>query len=122
VAHIFSGLVAVVIVFQIALAAGAPWGHLTWGGKFPGQLPIKMRSVAIFSAVLLATFALIVMTRAGLILPQWQAASTILVWIVVGYCALGVITNAITPSYWERILWLPVVLMMLVCSFVVAMN
>jgi hypothetical protein len=121
-AHVFTVLVVIVIAFQIALAAGAPWGHLTWGGKFSGRLPARMRGVAIFSAVLLAAFALIVEIRAGVLLNEWQPTSQFLIWFVVGYCALGTIANAITPSRWERVLWLPVVLFMLLCSFVVAVG
>jgi hypothetical protein len=121
-AHMFSGLVFVVILFQLALATGAPWGHLTWGGKFPGQLPARMRGVAIFSAVLLGVFALVVEIRAGVLLNNWQEVSKILIWIVVTYCALGSVMNAVTPSRWERILWLPVVLGLLVCSFIVAIS
>jgi hypothetical protein len=121
-AHIFTILVAIVITFQIALAAGVPWGHLTWGGRFPGQLPKPMRGVAIFSAVLLALFALVVEVRAGVLFPEWQTLSQILVWVVVGYCALAVVLHVITPSRWERVIWLPVVLGCLVCSFVVAMS
>ena len=36
------------------------------------------------------------------------------------YCALGVIANGITPSVWERVIWLPVTLMLLASSIVVA--
>ncbi|MDP1861824.1 MAG: hypothetical protein Q8K82_24375 [Gemmatimonadaceae bacterium] len=79
-----------------------------------------MRLVAIFSALLLSTFALIVTVRAGLFLPEWGAASRTLIWGVVIYCALGVLANAATPSRWERRIWLPVVLLMLVTSVVVA--
>jgi hypothetical protein len=122
VAHFFTTLTAIVIVFQIALAASVPWGHLTWGGRFPGQLPVPMRGVAIFSAVLLAAFALIVETRAGVLFPAWQEFSRILIWVVAAYCALGVVANAVTPSRWERVIWLPVVLGCLVCSIVVAIS
>jgi hypothetical protein len=52
-AHIFTVLIMIVVAFQIALAAGLPWGHLIWGGKFPGRLPVRMRGVAVFSAMLL---------------------------------------------------------------------
>ncbi len=121
-AHIFTFLVVIVVAFQMALAAGLPWGHLTWGGRFPGQLPGRMRGAAIFSAVLLVVFAVIVQARAGVILPQWQGLSKVLIWFVVAYCALGVVMNGVTPSKWERIVWLPVVLAMLVCSFIVAMS
>lgn len=122
IAHSFTGLVMVVIAFQLALAAGVPKAHLTWGGKFSGKLPERMRGVAIFSAVLLAAFAVIVQTRAGVILHQWQGLSKILIWVVVAYCALGVVMNALTPSKWERIIWLPIVLGALICSFMVALG
>lgn len=120
-AYAFTVLVGIVIVFQLALAAGVSWGHLTWGGRFPGKLPNRMRGVAIFSAVLLAIFAFIVQVRAGVLLPEWQGLSQLLIWVVVAYSALGVVANAITPSRWERVIWLPVVLGMLVCSALVAM-
>jgi hypothetical protein len=121
-AHSFTALIGIVVAFQIALIAGAPWGHLTWGGKFSGRLPNRMRGVAIVSAVLLVAFAVIVEARAGVILPQWQGLSKILIWVVVAYCALGVVMNGVTPSKWERILWLPVVLVSLVCSLIVALG
>jgi hypothetical protein len=121
-AHLFTVLTSIIIVFQIALVLGAPWGHLTWGGRFPGQLPMSMRGVAIFSAVLLMAFAVIVETRAGVWLLNWQRLSQKLIWVVVAYCTLGVVANAITPSPWERIIWLPVVVVLLVCSLVVAMH
>ena len=120
-AHVFTGFTLIVIAFQFALAAGMPWGHLTWGGRFPGQLPARMRGMAIFSAVLLAVFALIVESRAGILWPGWGAAKT-LIWSVVAYSAVGVVANAATPSRWERIVWLPVVLILLVCSVVVATS
>jgi hypothetical protein len=111
-----------VTAFQIALVLGAPWGDLTWGGKFSGQLPGTMRGAAMFSATLLLCFVVIVETRAGVLFPAWTPISRILIWMVVAYCALGVVANAITPSYWERIIWLPVVSLMLVCSLIVALN
>jgi hypothetical protein len=118
----FSLFVAIVVGFQIALAMGVPWGQLTWGGKFAGKLPDRMRGVAVFSAVLLTIFALIVEARAGFLLPQFHGPSKILIWVVVAYSALGVVMNAMTPSRWERIIWLPVVLVMLVCSGTVALG
>ena len=32
-AHIFAVLIFITILFQLALAAGAPWGSLAMGGK-----------------------------------------------------------------------------------------
>ncbi len=92
------------------------------GGKYPDRLPVRLRFVAAFSAVLLAVFALVVEVRAGVIGAPWQALSRNLIWVVVAYCALGTLANAITPSKWERVLWLPVVLVLLITSLRVAVS
>lgn len=118
----FSILAAFAALFQIALVVGAPWGELTLGGKFPGRLPLSLRLVAAGSGLLLAFFALVVLTEAGLIFAEWAILSKRLIWIVVGYCALGVIANATTQSGRERVLWLPVVAAMLTLSIVVAVG
>ena len=41
-----------VVAFQIALAAGAPWGAYAMGGASPGQFPPALRISAIIQAVL----------------------------------------------------------------------
>ena len=120
--YIFVALVALVAGFQMALTAGMPWGNLTMGGKFPGTLPARMRVVSAVSAVVLVFFGLIVVTAAGLAFSEWQALARKAIWIVVAYCIVGVLANAATPSRWERIIWLPVVMLMLVCSILVAVG
>ncbi len=119
-ARLFCALVLLVVVFQVALIAGAPWGHLTMGGAFPGRLPPRGRVGAGASALLLLLSGAVVAARAGLALPSWRAASRKLVWAVVALMAVGAVLNAITPSHWERALWLPVVLVQLACVVVVA--
>ena len=113
-------LTGVVVAFQLALVAGAPWGELTMGGAFPGRLPPRMRIAALGSAVLLAAFGAIVAARAGLALPRWERASRRLIWAVVAYAVVGVVLNAATPSAGERAVWLPVALVLAACALVVA--
>lgn len=62
-ARLFTLFTGAVVVFQLALLAGAPWGALTQGGRTSGVLPDGARAVAAFSAVLLMAFILVV--RAG---------------------------------------------------------
>lgn len=121
-AFAFLVLTFAVVAFQLALAAGAPWGALTLGGKFPGRLPARMRPVPIVSAVLLLVFAGIVAARVGMLsgLAGGDAVRWA-IWGVVAYCALGVVANAATPSRNERRLWLPVVSLMLASSLIVAL-
>lgn len=121
-ARVFGALVLVVVAFQMALAAGAPWGRLTMGGAFPGTLPTGMRVAAAAQAAVLLLFGLVVASRARLLLPRWHGASQKLVWAVVAYTVIGAVLHAITPSTWERALWLPVVLGLGACAFVVARS
>jgi len=121
-ALLFSALSLILFLFQIALVFGAPWGHLTLGGRYAGRLPGRMRGFAGFSALLIAAFAAIVLSRAGLVLPGCESAARVGIWFVVGYSALGIFLNAMSKSRCERILWIPVSVLMLACSCVIAIG
>ena len=111
-----------VVGFQIALAAGAPWGAYAMGGAFPGQFPPALRVAAVFQAVILAGWAAVVLARAGLILPRWSRVSRWLIWVVVAFAAVSLVLNLITPSAGERALWAPIALLLLVSSVIVAFS
>ncbi len=119
-AYVYLALALVVAAFQTTLVAGAPWGKLTWGGQHPGKLPPSMRVAALLSGVLMVGFAVIVVGRAGLALEELSSYWRIGIWVVVAYSVLGVVANSVTRSRWERILWLPVTLLMLASSIIIA--
>jgi hypothetical protein len=119
-AIVFAVGTAVVILFQIALAFGAPWGEFTLGGRHRGQLPGAWRLVPVVSLLLLLAFVWVVLIRAGITGAAYLDLSRTLIWFVVGYCALGCVANTMTPSPRERMIWLPVVALMFVCSVYVA--
>jgi hypothetical protein len=111
-----------VIAFQIALAAGSPWGAYAMGGAFPGQFPPELRVAAILQAGILGLLALVVLARAGIALPKWSRASRRLIWVVVAFSTISLVLNIITPSAGERAIWVPVALVMLICSVIVAVS
>jgi hypothetical protein len=111
-----------VIAFQIALAAGAPWGAFAMGGAFPGQFPPALRIGAVVQAVLLLAMAAVVLARAGVILPGWSRVSCWLIWFVVAFAALSLVLNLITPSAGERAIWAPVAFLLLTSSGIVAFK
>lgn len=115
-------VVAGVVCFQLALALGAPWGSYAMGGAFPGRFPIRMRITAVVQAALLALTVPIVLSRAGLVLPAWSEAAGWLIWVVVAVAVVSLILNLITPSASERRIWVPVALVMLLSSLVVALT
>jgi hypothetical protein len=113
---------AVVVGFQIALAAGAPWGEYAMGGRFPGRFPPPMRVAAVVQAAILGSLVLIVLDAAGLVELGWPAALPWLVWVPVVVSGFSAFVNAITPSRVERRLWLPVAIVMLASSLLVALT
>ena len=106
------------IGFQLALAAGAPWGAYAMGGRVTGRFPPPLRVAAVVQAGVLALLALVVMARAGLldlVLDEWM------IWVVVAFSGLSLAMNAASRSAGERRLWVPVASVMLGSSLVVAL-
>ena len=121
-ALVFGFFIAVVAIFQLALAVGLPWGSVAMAGKFPGRFPPSMRAVAFVQTFVLIFLGAIVWTRAGIIFPQWYLASEKFVWGVVAFAVLGFIFNLITPIKLERIIWAPVAAILLISSMIVSMS
>ena len=119
-ALLHAGVSLGVLVFQLALAAGAPWGAYAMGGAFPGQFPPALRIAALAQAALIAGMAIVVLSRAGLVLPGWSAVTRRLMWPVVAFAAVSLVLNLITPSAAERAIWAPVAFLLLASSAVVA--
>ncbi len=119
-AWLYTIVAAGLILFQLALAAGAPWGEFAMGGTFPGQFPPTMRVAAVLQAAVIVGMVTVVLARAGISFTGWVRRTRWLIWVVVGYGAIGLILNLITPSTGERALWVPVALVMLVSSVIVA--
>ncbi|CAM4520536.1 hypothetical protein [Paenibacillus typhae] len=121
-ATVFSVLICIVILFQAALAAGMPWGEYAMGGKFPGRLPAPMRAACLVQIVILALLALIVLSKAELLLPGWREFADVAVWFVVTFSVIASVLNLITKSVRERRIWAPVSILMLLSSAVVALG
>ena len=121
-AILYAVLSAGVVAFQFALAAGAPWGAYAMGGAVPGQLPPALRIGVLAQAALNIGMAAIVLARAGLILTGWARVGRWLIWVVVAVTAMSLVLNLITPSAGERAIWVPVLLVLLASSLVVAIK
>ncbi len=121
-ALVFSIVTLGVIVFQIALAVGAPWGAYAMGGAFPGRYPPRMRVAAAGMAALLGLLVLIVLSSAGLIIVPMLEGLPSLIWLVVAFSAVSVVLNAASRSAGERRIWVPVAIVMLACSLIVAVS
>lgn len=107
------------VVFQLALACGAPWGRAAYGGRHD-RLPVRLRVTSAGAAVFWAVATLIFLPRTGLSgsAPPPGAA----IWVAVGIFAAATLLNAATRSRVERAIWLPVSALLLVSSLVVAVG
>lgn len=119
---VFCGLIGAVILFQLALAVGAPWGRYAMGGAFPGAMPPAMRVAAVVQALVLALFGCVIAARAGLLRAGAPSAVRLGAWAVTGLVGVSLVLNLITPSAGERLIWAPIVLILLGCSLRVATS
>jgi len=110
----FAVLAGFVVLFPLALIAGAPLGHLTQGGARDGPLAAGARAGAAVSALLQVLMALAILSAAG-IGPDWPRWTA---WAALGLTAVTMVLTAITPSPAERRLWLPVTVTMTVSALV----
>jgi hypothetical protein len=116
-------LIGLVVVFQLALVAGAPWGRAAWGGQNPGTLPRRLRLASLVAAAVLLFLAWTVLAASGLmsasLLPRsWLDTAT---WLITAYFVLGAVVNLISRSPVERV-WAPVSLATAVCCALIAIG
>ena len=117
----YLGLVALTVLFHIAIALGAPLGSFTQGGTVSGQLGAAGRVTAAVSALILVLFALVVVRKAEILPAKGHPKFVNFVfWIVLVFSALETLLNWITPSDLERLVWGPVNTVLLVCVIGIA--
>jgi hypothetical protein len=116
-------LLAVLALFQLALAAGAPLGAAAWGGQHPGVLPTRLRVASgVAAAVVYPAIILITLASSGLVVADGlPLAGGTTMWVLTGFFAVGTLANAASRSRVERI-WAPVSLALAVCCAVIAAS
>jgi len=108
-------------VFQLLLAAGAPFGVAAWGGTTEGQLSTALRVGSAISIVVYAVAAALILGRAGFRV-RWvsPAVARIGSWVLVVLLTLGALANFSSQSPWERFLLGPVTVALAGLCLVVA--
>ncbi|MEH6818788.1 MAG: hypothetical protein V7706_02455 [Dietzia psychralcaliphila] len=96
--HVTPLLLTTLSAFQAGLAAGAPWGRVSFGGTHPGVLPPRLRVVSgIASPVYLAAALALLSERTP---PR---ARDLVSRACVGVGTAGTVVNALSPSPPERV-------------------
>ena len=117
----FTVVACAVIAFQVGLALGAPWGRFAMGGAFPGRFPPPLRIAALVQAAVVAALAIVVLSAAGVVIPDLTVRLPWLPWVPVAFSGVALVLNAMSRSAGERRLWIPATLVMLISSLVVAL-
>ena len=109
-------------VFQGALIAGAPLGRLAWGGQHR-VLPARLRIGSAVSIAVYAVFAYAALAKGGLVPPLVSETFTsISVWVLTAYFALGVVMNGISRSKPERLIMTPTALVLAALYLVLSLH
>lgn len=114
-------LLAVIGVFQVALALGAPLGYAAWGGRHSGVLPGGLRiASAVVGVVVYPLIGFFVLASAGVINAEWMPGTGKTgMWTLAGFFTLGALANFASRSKRERY-WGPVSLVIAVCCGIIA--
>lgn len=113
-------ILGVLAVFQFALIVGAPLGKYTQGGSHV-VLPPVQRIICVISIVLYTAFALIILSKAGVI-DTLENISHIGMWILAAFFFVGVFMNGISRSKPEQIIMTPVALILMLLCASLAIN
>lgn len=112
---------AILVLFQLAIAAGAPFGPASWGGTHEGALPPNLRAGSAVAALVWTVASLVVLGRVdvGPLSGSWLRWA---VWGLVGLLVVGAVMNAASRSRWERFGWAPFSLVLALLCLAVALD
>lgn len=121
-AILFSGLLGMLVIFQVALAFGAPLARFAWGGQHERVLPRRLRIASVVSIVIYGLIASVALDRAGVLTLFPATFSRIAMWVVFGYLALGVLMNLVSRSKAERFTMTPVAAVLALLALGIALS
>lgn len=120
-AYVLAALHLGFVAIQLALAVGAPLGFIAWGGRGGrGVLPDNLRVASGASALVLATFAVLTLSRVGVGARLPSRLTSAAMWFACVQLLLNTVTNALSSNVVERLVLAPVTLLMAVLAFRIA--
>lgn len=107
------------VVFQILLVFGLPFGKMAWGGEY-NKLPVKLRVASLISSVLLAYGVLALLEKGGFLkIINSNFIISISLWAFVLIFGLSTLGNLTSKSKSEKIVMTPIAVY-LVIAFLIA--
>ena len=117
-------LFGVVALFQVTLALGVPWGAFAFGGRAvreDGTLPAGYRAASAVTAVVLVFFAVVILTRGGVIGDSGDSTwVTVMSWVIVAFMAINTPMNLMGRHGIEKYVFGGITLVLVVLCAIVA--
>lgn len=115
------GMLGLLSIFQVSLAAGAPLGRFSWGGEHR-TLPLNLRFGAISAVLRYAFVAFIALDRSGFISVLPQEFSFWVMWLIAAHFGFSAILSVFSKSKLERLTLAPYTLVMGALSLLIALQ
>jgi len=113
---------AVIAVFQVGIALGAPLGRGAWGGAHT-VLPRNLRAASAVAVVIWLVAALVVLDRAGTPIADLpDVVSYWITWALAILLPVGALMNFASSSPYERFAWGPLALVLAVLTLILALS
>ena len=108
--------------FHAALALGAPWGALAWGGDTEGPLPSRLRAGSALLAPVVAAMAIVMLMRVGWVFPGAAPQMVIPVWAIALFLLIQMFGAWRSGSTRERRIMAPLYTIAVAAAAVVAFG
>lgn len=113
-------LFLLMIVFQVLLAIGLPYGRVAYGGKYE-ILPTNLRVMSLIAVGIFSFGIINVLERVNILtLFNNELLTTIVVWIFAVYLTLNTLMNVASKSQWEKRIMTPISFVIAVCCYLLA--
>lgn len=113
-------LLFLLIIFQLLLAIGLPFGRFAYGGKHE-KLPNNLRIMSLIAVGIFIFGIIIALERAAIItIFNNELLTVIVVWIFAVYSTLNTLMNAVSKSKWEKRIMTPISFVIAGCCYILA--
>ncbi|SFB05154.1 hypothetical protein SAMN05216312_103229 [Cohnella sp. OV330] len=119
-AIIGAAIALLIAVFHVLLLAGLPLGAYSWGGKYTGVLPPRVRWASLPSAIVLILIALMLLIYSDVIPTRTGKGAIILIWVVTAFFGLNTLGNLASKSKREKAVMTPAAGVAFLCCLIVA--
>lgn len=115
------GMLGLLAIFQVSLAAGAPLGKFAWGGEHTA-VPLNLRFGAISAVLRYAFIAFIALNRSGTIAVLPKEFSFWVMWLIAIHLGFSVILSMLSKSKYEKMTLAPYTFLMSMLSLLLALQ